>query len=149
MSRHDWKQQKAPAGVRGFLSRFIWGSKKDSDSSQETPEDPEQQLPMDETLPDSDDDSFSSSSPSPESSAQPLIGWSPDYDLFCDRVARLAVDGRHRPKSLPKGFAAKVETSRAWSGQDFQQMPIYIELLSQDEIAEINRALTHMEGETF
>lgn len=103
--------------MRGFLSRFIWGSKKDSDSSQETPEDPEQQIPVDETLPDSDDEdvvlvqsSSKQEAPSAAAAAAPpqrvpnAQGWNdpPSFVNFSAAAVETSTPAKRKPAALHK-----------------------------------------------
>ncbi|KAI1490998.1 TfdA family taurine catabolism dioxygenase TauD [Biscogniauxia mediterranea] len=81
----------------------------------------------------------------PRPPGQPDISYAPDYDKWQARVARRLAAG-NLPKSLPEGFPSKLSGDLVWEGQSIADEYDWTYVLSEDQLAEIDRAVEHFKG---
>lgn len=80
---------------------------------------------------------------------RPDIDWIPSYKVFAERVQRLAQMNLNRPTTLPAGWPSEITSERVWSGSDFQSEDDYVVKLTQEDIAEIERALEYFKSKLY
>ncbi|KAF7323259.1 Clavaminate synthase-like protein [Mycena chlorophos] len=75
---------------------------------------------------------------------QPDISYHPDPEKFRARTARrLAEDPTLPQQPLPAGFPARVDGPIVWEGKDWIDESQWVYNLSQEQLAEIDKALAH------
>ncbi|KAJ7700250.1 hypothetical protein B0H14DRAFT_2417325 [Mycena olivaceomarginata] len=85
--------------------------------------------------------------PAPVCVGQPDIQYHPDEAKFRARTARrLAEDPTLPQRPLPEGFPAQTEGPIVWEGKDWTDESQWVYNLSDDQLAEIDRALAHFES---
>ncbi|KAJ6497163.1 hypothetical protein C8R47DRAFT_972802 [Mycena vitilis] len=78
---------------------------------------------------------------------QPDISYHPDEAKFRARTARRLAENPSLPqKPLPAGFPPSVEGPIVWEGKDWTDESQWVYNLTQDHLAEIDRALAHFES---
>lgn len=77
----------------------------------------------------------------------PDIEWLPSYDTYRARVERLAALALERPNHVPSGWPSRINAPRNWSGSEYADSSRYVVQLTEEEIAEIDEALSHFKGE--
>ncbi|KAK3954269.1 hypothetical protein QBC32DRAFT_232702 [Pseudoneurospora amorphoporcata] len=77
---------------------------------------------------------------------RPVIDWIPSYKVFKERVQRLAALHLNRPTTVPAGWPSKITSERVWSGSDFKSEDDYVVKLSQEDISEIESALSYFKS---
>jgi len=78
---------------------------------------------------------------------QPDISYHPDEAKFRARTARrLAEDPTLPQRPLPEGFPPSVEGPNVWEGKDWTDESQWVYNLTDEHLAEIDRALAHFES---
>lgn len=73
---------------------------------------------------------------------QPDISYAPDYDKYQARAAR-RVQSESLPTALPDGFPEQLKGDLVWEGNTLAETYDWTYVLSEDQLAEIDRAVSH------
>ncbi|KAI5855093.1 Clavaminate synthase-like protein [Durotheca rogersii] len=76
---------------------------------------------------------------------QPDIAYVPDYDKWQARAARRLKEG-NLPKTLPEGYPAQLTGAMVWEGETVGDTYDWTYVLSDEQLAEIDRALEYFQG---
>ncbi|ORY61788.1 TfdA family taurine catabolism dioxygenase TauD [Pseudomassariella vexata] len=81
----------------------------------------------------------------PAPPGQPDIEYAPDYDKWQARAARRLAAG-NLPTSVPDGFPEQLTGNMVWEGQTIAETYDWTYVLSDDQLAEIDRAVEHFKA---
>ncbi len=79
------------------------------------------------------------------SPTQPNIAYQPDLENYQSRTKRrLATESLC--KELPPGFPAQLQSPLVWSSSDFCDSQVFVTVLTENDLEEIENALHHFKG---
>ncbi|KAI0480757.1 TfdA family taurine catabolism dioxygenase TauD [Xylariaceae sp. FL0804] len=76
---------------------------------------------------------------------QPDISYAPDFGKWQARASH-RLETEALPKSLPEGFPAKLSGDLVWEGESIGDTYDWTYVLSEDQLAEVDRAVSHFKG---
>jgi hypothetical protein len=76
----------------------------------------------------------------------PDIQWNPSFATYQQRVSALSKLRTDRPTSVPAGFPAKVDAPWMWDGSEFSDENEFVFHLGEEDIDEIEQALSSFKG---
>lgn len=79
---------------------------------------------------------------------QPDISYAPDYGKYQARAAR-RVQAGNLPTSLPEGFPEQLKGDLVWEGNSLAATYDWTYVLSEDQLAEIDRAVKHFKCQSL
>jgi hypothetical protein len=92
--------------------------------------------------------SFSTTPAAQPPPGQPDISYHPDWNKYQARVTR-RTQTEDLPKSLPEGFPKELKGDLIWEGESLAQSYDWTYVLSTDQLAEIDNAVTHFKCKCF
>lgn len=79
---------------------------------------------------------------------QPDISYAPDYDKYQARAAR-RVQSENLPTTLPGGFPEQLKGDLVWEGNTLADTYNWTYVLSEDQLAEIDQAISHFKCQSL